>query len=52
MFSPTGGLDDIVKQSFTRRGKQNYECRDCGHQFVEAPQWRVIPPDSKALLEC
>ncbi len=51
LLCPTCGSDDIVKNGLTRRAKQNYKCRDCGRQFVEDPQWRVIPPDSTALIE-
>lgn len=51
LLCPTCGSDDIVKNGLTRRAKQNYKCRDCGRQFVEDPQWQVIPPDSKALIE-
>lgn len=40
-----------MKNGTTRRGKQNYKCRDCGRQFVENPQWRPIPPDSKAMID-
>lgn len=47
---PNCGSDDIVKNGTTRRGKQNYKCRDCGRQFVENPQWKRIPPDSKATI--
>ena len=51
LLCPTCGSDDIVKNGLTRRAKQNYKCRDCGRQFVEDPQWRVILPDSTALIE-
>ncbi len=40
-----------MKNGTTRRGKQNYKCRDCGRQFVENPQWRPIPPDNKAMID-
>jgi predicted Fe-S protein YdhL (DUF1289 family) len=40
-----------MKNGTTRRGKQNYECRDCGRQFVENPQWKPIDPDSRAMIE-
>ena len=45
---PTCGSHDISKNGTTRRGKQNYKCRDCGRQFVENPQWR---PKQKELKE-
>ncbi|MEO0646424.1 MAG: IS1 family transposase, partial [Cyanobacteria bacterium J06650_10] len=34
MTCPTCGSHDISKNGTTRRGKQNYKCRDCGRQFV------------------
>jgi DNA-directed RNA polymerase subunit RPC12/RpoP len=37
---PTCGSHDIMKNGTTRRGKQNYKCKDCGRQFVEDPQWK------------
>jgi len=40
-----------MKNGTTRRGKQNYKCRDCGRQFVENPQWQPIDPDSKAIID-
>ena len=48
---PTCGSHDIIKNGLTRRAKQNHKCKDCGRQFVEAPQWRVIPPDTKAMID-
>jgi insertion element IS1 protein InsB len=51
LICPTCGSDDIMKNGTTRRGKQNYKCRDCGRQFVENPQWKPIEPDSKAMID-
>ena len=48
---PTCGSHNIIKNGLTRRAKQNYKCKDCKRQFVEDPQWRVIPPDTKAILD-
>jgi transposase-like protein len=39
-----------MKNGTTRRGKQNYKCRDCGRQFVENPQWKRGSPDSKVMM--
>lgn len=41
-----------MRNGTTRRGKQNYKCRDCGRQFVEDPQWKPIDPDRKAMIDC
>lgn len=48
---PTCGSNDILQNGTTRRGKQNHKGRDCGRQFVENPQWKLIDPDRKATLE-
>jgi len=48
---PNCGSEDIMKNGTTRRGKQNYKCRDCGRQFVEDPQWKRREPDSTAIID-
>jgi transposase-like protein len=40
-----------TKNGTTRRGKQNYKCRDCGRQFVENPQWKPKDKDTCALID-
>ena len=40
-----------MKNGTTRRGKQNYKCRDCGRQFVENPQWQRREKDSTVLID-
>ncbi len=45
MTCPTCGSHDISKNGTTRRGKQNYKCRDCNRQFVEDPQWKPKDKD-------
>lgn len=34
-----------------RHDKQNYKCRDCGRQFVETPQWRMISEETKGIID-
>jgi transposase-like protein len=51
LMSPTCGSTDIKKNGTTRRGKQNYRCRECGRQFVENPQWKPKSPDTKAMID-
>ncbi|QZZ23748.1 IS1 family transposase [Leptothermofonsia sichuanensis E412] len=51
MRCPNCGSDDIMKNGTTRRGKQNYKCRDCGRQFVENPQWKPREKDSTAMID-
>ncbi|CAA9590596.1 hypothetical protein AVDCRST_MAG81-5194 [uncultured Synechococcales cyanobacterium] len=48
---PNCGSDDIMKNGTTRRGKQNYKCRDCGRQFVEDPQWKRREPDQITMID-
>ena len=48
---PNCGSEDINKNGTTRRGKQNYKCRDCGRQFVENPQWQRRQPDQNAMID-
>lgn len=50
MTCPTCGSHDISKNGTTRRGKQNYKCRDCGRQFVEAPQWKPKDKTTSGLI--
>jgi insertion element IS1 protein InsB len=40
-----------MKNGTTRRGKQNYKCRDCGRQFVENPQWKRREADTRATID-
>jgi insertion element IS1 protein InsB len=47
---PTCGSHDIMKNGTTRRGKQNYKCKDCGRQFVEDPQWKPKDRDTVSLI--
>lgn len=48
---PTCGSHDISKNGTTRRGKQNYKCRDCNRQFVEDPQWKPKDKDTQNLVD-
>jgi transposase-like protein len=50
MTCPSCGSHDISKNGTTRRGKQNYKCRDCGRQFVEDPQWQPKAKDTFRLV--
>jgi insertion element IS1 protein InsB len=48
---PACGSHDISKNGTTRRGKQNYKCRDCNRQFVEDPQWKPKDKDTLSLVD-
>ena len=51
MTCPTCGSHDISKNGTTRRGKQNYKCRDCNRQFVEDPQWKPKDKSEQSLVD-
>jgi len=51
MTCPTCGSHDISKNGATRRGKQNYKCRDCNRQFVEDPQWKPKDKNEQSLVD-
>lgn len=51
MTCPTCGSHDISKNGTTRRGKQNYKCRDCNRQFVEDPQWKPKDKHAQSLVD-
>lgn len=51
MTYPTRGSHDISKNGTTRRGKQNYKCRDRGRQFFEDLQWRPKAKDTVGLIK-
>ena len=48
---PNCNSESIVKNGFIHSGKQNHLCKDCGRQFVEDPQNKVISDDTKALID-
>jgi transposase-like protein len=41
----------IVKNGKIYNGKQNYKCRDCGRQFVQDPQNKIIDRPTKNLID-
>lgn len=41
----------IVKNGFIHNGKQNFKCRECGRQFVQDPQTKVINETTKTLID-
>ena len=41
----------VVKNGRIHNGKQNHKCRDCGRQFVENPQQKIISPETKQLID-
>lgn len=41
----------IVKNGKIHNGKQNYKCRDCGRQFVQNRQQKIISQSTKDLID-
>ncbi|MFM7423619.1 MAG: IS1 family transposase [Elainella sp.] len=44
LICPSCGSDDVMKNATTRRGKQNYNCRDCGRQYPAGSKLCRNPP--------
>lgn len=42
---------DTVKNGKIHNGKQNFKCRECGRQFVQDPQNKIIDAPSKTLID-
>jgi transposase-like protein len=40
-----------VKNGHIHNGKQNHKCKNCGRQFVENPQNKIIGQDTKELID-
>ncbi len=40
-----------VKNGKIHNGKQNFKCRDCGRQFVQNPQNKIIDEATKTLID-
>jgi transposase-like protein len=51
MNCPSCESSKIVKNGFIHNGKQNYRCKNCGRQFVEAPQQKLISQQTKDLVD-
>ena len=48
---PTCNSTDVVKNGKIHNGKQNFRCRECGRQFVQDPQNKIIAQASKTLID-
>jgi transposase-like protein len=48
---PSCESEKIVKNGKIHNGKQNYKCRDCGRQFVQDPQNKIISQKTKNLID-
>ncbi len=50
-FCPSCTSARTVKNGHIHNGKQNHRCKDCGRQFVEDPQNKIISQETKELIE-
>ncbi len=41
----------VVKNGKIHNGKQNFRCRECSRQFVQAPQNKIIDQATKTLID-
>ena len=48
---PNCHSENVVKNGFIHNGKQNHRCNECGRQFVEDPQNKVISAATKVLID-
>ena len=48
---PSCASKHTVEHGSIHSGKQNYRCRDCGRQFVQDPQHKVIDQVTKELID-
>ena len=43
--------DNIVRNGSNASGKKKYLCKNCGSQFVENPEHRIVPGSTKEMIE-
>lgn len=48
---PSCSSEHIVKNGWTCYGKPNHTCKDCGRQFVNHPQQKLIAQATKDLID-
>lgn len=48
---PACGSQRVVKNGTIHNGKQNHKCQDCGRQFVQDPQNKLIDDATKRLID-
>ena len=51
MNCPECNSTNINKNGSIHNGKQKYLCKDCGRQFVENPQNKIITPEDWKLVD-
>jgi hypothetical protein len=48
---PDCHTDQVIKNGSIHTGKQKYACNACGRHCVDAPQFRIISDETKALID-
>lgn len=48
---PACNSTQTVKNGKIHNGKQNFKCRECGRQFVQDPQNKIIDQATKTLID-
>ena len=48
---PSCNSTSVVKNGQIYNGKQNFKCRDCGRQFVQDPQNKIINGATKTVID-
>jgi transposase-like protein len=48
---PSCNSTHVVKNGKIHNGKQNFKGRECGRQFVQDPQNKIIDPATKTLID-
>lgn len=48
---PSFDSESVVKNGSIHNGRQNHLCKNCGRQFVEDSQNKVISDETKALID-
>jgi insertion element IS1 protein InsB len=51
MNCPNCNSLQIIKNGSIHNGKPKYKCNDCGRQFVENPENKIISPESIEIIE-
>ena len=50
MKCPKCSSQQIVKNGHIHTGKPKFKCKNCGRQFVQDPQNKVISAETKSLI--
>ena len=48
---PVCHSSNVIKNGSIHNGKQNHKCKNCGRQFVQDPQNKIIDEATKRLID-